>query len=212
MNHLAHCLLSFGEEDVLVGNFIGDYIKGNQWQSYAPGIQTGILLHRAIDGFTDRHPLTERSVIRLRPLAGRYAPPVVDILYDHLLSLYWLDYVPLSVFPGPDGLPVSLDVFSENTYRMLGRRKDDMPAPMQERLPRMLAGHFLHTYRTRQGMEWVMEWFSRRLPAHFKAGEVLNFFFDSIDNFSEDFHGFFPDLLQHAEQTLLQLKQAYKNE
>ncbi len=202
MNHLAHCLLSFGDEDVLVGNFIGDYIKGSRWQQYPAGIQKGILLHRVIDAFTDQHPMTGRSVERLRPFAGRYAPPVVDILYDHLLSLYWRQYVPPALFPAADGSGGTLEVFCEKTYDMLARRKADMPAPMQERLPRMLSGRFLHTYQSREGMAWVMDWFSRRLPAGFQPTVLLSFFFERLEDFSADFHGFFPDLLDRVNTEL----------
>jgi acyl carrier protein phosphodiesterase len=202
LNHLAHCLLSFGNEDVLIGNFIGDYIKGNRWQEYPPGMQRGLLLHRAIDAFTDAHPMTDRSVARLRRFAGRYTPPVVDILYDHLLSIHWDQHVPNTIFPTETGAPVSLDVFAENTYKMLQNRVGDMPPPMQERLPRMLAGRFLHTYTTKEGMTWVMDWFSRRLPADFDPKATLAFFFENISDFSEDFNTFFPDLLEHARQKI----------
>ena len=73
MNHLAHCFLSFGDEDVLLGNFIGDFVKGHDWQHYPELVQRGILLHRAIDSYTDNHPIADRSVARIRPYARRYS-------------------------------------------------------------------------------------------------------------------------------------------
>ncbi len=89
MNHLAHCFLSFGNEDLLVGNFSGDFVKGHAWENYPPPVQTGILLHRMIDAFTDTHDRVRANVARLRPYAGRYAGPVHDILADHLLARHW---------------------------------------------------------------------------------------------------------------------------
>ena len=53
MNYLAHIYLSGTDEKTLVGNFIGDFIKGNKYASYPVDIQNGILLHRKIDSFTD---------------------------------------------------------------------------------------------------------------------------------------------------------------
>ena len=94
MNHLAHCFLSFGDEDLLLGNFIGDFVKGRDWENYPRPVQRGILLHRAIDSYTDNHALTDRSVARIRTLARRYAPPFVDILYDHLLAIHWEKHSP----------------------------------------------------------------------------------------------------------------------
>ncbi|MCA0235316.1 MAG: ACP phosphodiesterase [Bacteroidetes bacterium] len=184
MNHLAHCFLSFADEDLLLGNFIGDFVKGNDWQQYPPAVQQGILLHRTIDSYTDSHPMTDRSVARIRPFAGRYSPPFTDILYDHLLALNWEKYT-----------DVSFDIFAAQTYRQLENRAAEMPPVLQERLPKMIAGQFLHGYTLREGLEWVLDRFSMRLAGHFDAKALGSFFFDEIDAFSEDFNAFFPDLL-----------------
>ncbi len=191
MNHLAHCFLSFGDEDLLLGNFIGDFVKGHDWQTYPEPVQRGILLHRSIDSYTDNHPLTDRSVNRIRPFAGRYAPPFVDILYDHLLALHWDKH---STEP--------FQAFAENTYAQLENRASEMPPILQERLPKMLAGQFLHGYTHRDGLEWVLQRFSQRLAGQFDAQALAKAFFLEIDAFSDDFNGFFPDLVAHARQFL----------
>lgn len=190
MNHLAHCFLSLDNEDVLVGNFIGDFVKGQDWKNYPEGVQKGILLHRTIDSFTDNHAMTDRSVARIRPFAGRYAPPFVDILYDHLLAIHWEKY---SREP--------FEVFAEKTYVRLEKRGDDMPEVLRERLPKMLAGKFLHGYTRRDGLDWVLGRFSLRLAGNFDAGALSNYFFEEIDQFSADFNAFFPDLLEKANST-----------
>lgn len=193
MNHLAHCFLSFGDEDILLGNFIGDFVKGHDWQNYPVPVQRGILLHRAIDSFTDNHPLTDQSVTRIRPYARRYAPPFVDILYDHLLAIHWDRY---SAEP--------FSAFAEKTYVQLQNRAAEMPPVLQERLPRMLAGQFLHGYTHREGLEWVLHRFSQRISGTFDAQALSDAFFAALEAFSDDFNGFFPDLIAHAQQTLLQ--------
>ena len=53
MNYLAHIYLSGGDPEVTVGNFMADAVKGKDYQNYSEGIQRGIILHRAIDTFTD---------------------------------------------------------------------------------------------------------------------------------------------------------------
>ncbi|MFN0036200.1 MAG: ACP phosphodiesterase [Saprospiraceae bacterium] len=188
MNHLAHCFLSFGDEDLLLGNFIGDFVKGNNWKNYPDGVQRGILLHRAIDSFTDYHLLTDRSVARIRPFAGRYSPPFVDILYDHLLAIHWEKHT-----------AEPFQVFAEKTYAQLERRAAEMPPILQERLPKMIAGQFLHGYTHREGLEWVLQRFSQRLSGHVDAQVLADAFFQEIDAFSEDFNGFFPELVAHAK-------------
>jgi acyl carrier protein phosphodiesterase len=194
MNHLAHCFLSFGNEDLLVGNFIGDYVKGSAWKNHPEGVQKGILLHRTIDSFTDNHPLARRSKERIRPFAHRYAGPMVDILYDHLLTIYWEKYA-----------AETFDFFAKKTYAQLGKRAAEMPIELQARLPQMLAGRFLHGYQSREGLEWVLGRFFLRLrsgtfPKSATSAPLANFFFDNIEAFSEDFKGFFPDLAKTARE------------
>ncbi len=183
MNHTAHCYLSFANADLLLGNFIGDYVKGKSWNQYPPGIQNGILLHRTIDSFTDNHPVTRQSVNRIRPFAGRYAPPVVDILYDHLLCREWDHFS-----------AVSFDEFAAWTYEKLDERQAEMPPGLQKNWPQMRAGRFLHGYQTREGLTWVLHQFARRLKRKIDPEALLTSFFEEIDLFTADFQSFFPDL------------------
>lgn len=189
MNHLAHCFLSHDNEDVLLGNFIGDFVKGHDWQNYPLAVQKGILLHRTIDSYTDNHPVTDRSVKRIRPYAGRYSPPFVDILYDHLLAIHWDKYS-----------AETFDDFAEKTYARLEKRATEMPGILQERLPKMIAGRFLHGYIHPEGLNWVLGKFSLRLAGNFDAAALSKHFFDEIDRFSEDFNAFFPDLVQKVNE------------
>lgn len=195
MNHLAHCFLSFGHEDLLVGNFIGDFVKGNAWKGFAPGVQHGILLHRTIDAYTDEHPAAKQSKERIRSLAGRYASAVTDILYDHILALHWNQYH-----------QESFEVFAEKTYQQLNHRSEEMPPVLRERLPRMLEGRFLHGYTHWEGLNWVLSQFSRRLVGGMDSAAVSAAFFGDIDCFSSDFNTFFPDLIKVAQNRITELR------
>ncbi len=73
MNYLAHLYLSGDSEEVLTGNFIGDAVKGKQYLNYKEDVQKGILLHRQIDSFTDKHPLVRMCSQYFRPNYGRYS-------------------------------------------------------------------------------------------------------------------------------------------
>lgn len=189
MNHLAHCFLSFGDEDLLLGNFIGDFVKGNDWKEYPDQVQKGILLHRAIDSFTDFHPVTDQSVKRLRQFAGRFTPPIVDILYDYLLSTNWNKYT-----------EEKFEDFALRTYTQLETRSGEMPVSLQERLPKMVAGKFLQGYSTLDGMTWVLSKFKLRLPIVFDHDATISFFKENLDDFNADFNAFFPELLAHARE------------
>jgi len=191
MNHTAHCLLSYPSERVLVGNFIGDYVKGRAWEEYPPDVQRGILLHRTIDSFTDNHAAVRAGVARIRPFAGRFSAPVVDILYDHLLCIHWDKYT---------NMP--FEVFADWAYQGLDEGFDLMPLPLQKRWPEMRAGRFLDGYRTRSGLEWVLNMFKRRLPAGLQLDPLLPFFFGEIEAFSADFDAFFPEMQAEAQRFL----------
>ena len=92
MNFLAHAHLSGKNNDVLLGNFVADAIKGNKLLKYRKEIQYGILLHRQIDSFTDKHELFMQSIDRVRKDFGKYSGIVIDIFYDHFLALNWKEY------------------------------------------------------------------------------------------------------------------------
>lgn len=189
MNHLAHCFLSFGDEDLLLGNFIGDYVKGNDWEAYPERVQKGILLHRTIDSFTDTHPVMRQSIARARPYAGKFAGPVTDILFDHLLVRFWNQYS-----------SEQLQHFVPRTYRQLEKVRKQMPAVLAERLPKMINADFLQGYQHREGLEFVFSRFAKRLPLPVDYVGLLDHFFEDLRSFDRDFQLFFPDLLEKSKE------------
>ena len=86
MNFLAHAVLSFENPELMVGNFIADFVKGNDYLQYQDPVKRGILLHRDIDQFTDQHPTVRLSKSRLYDAFGHYAGVIVDMYYDHFLA------------------------------------------------------------------------------------------------------------------------------
>jgi len=92
LNHLAHFALAGPESGLLVGGFLGDYIKGRLENRFTPEIERGIRLHRAIDQYTDSHPVVKSSYERFDPRFRRYAGIITDIAFDHLLAQNWSTY------------------------------------------------------------------------------------------------------------------------
>lgn len=83
MNFLAHLYLSGDDSEIMVGNFIGDFVKGrNLNERFEERIVKGIELHRSIDAFTDSHPVVTLSKNRLRDKYRHYSPVIVDMFYD----------------------------------------------------------------------------------------------------------------------------------
>ncbi len=96
MNFLAHTYLSGCNEEIIVGNFMGDYVKGRNYLLFPEQVKKGILIHRDIDTFTDMHPITRRNKQRVAEKYHKYAGIIIDIFYDHFLAALW-DRLP--IFP-----------------------------------------------------------------------------------------------------------------
>ncbi|MBW8685856.1 acyl carrier protein phosphodiesterase [Chitinophaga rhizophila] len=141
MNYLAHAYLSFNDQSLTVGNMIADYVKGKHWQEYAPGIQQGIQLHRAIDSFTDTHPVTLAARDYFQPSCGRYSAVFIDIVYDHFLA------TDTTIFTDQ-----TLATFSQQTYATIARHHGILPPVFQQVFHYMRQHDWLYNYRLMDGI------------------------------------------------------------
>ncbi len=101
MNYLAHLYLSADSSETLVGGLLGDFVKGPLATGrYPPEVLAAIDLHRRIDGFVDRHPVTMRGRARFAPRFRRYAGILLDLFHDHFLARDWAEHAdePLARF------------------------------------------------------------------------------------------------------------------
>lgn len=191
MNYLAHAYLSFGESDILIGNMIADFVKGNQLFSYPPEVQRGIRMHRAIDQFTDQHQASRRAATFFYPSYGRYSVVFVDVAYDHFLA-----NDPL-IFPG-----VSLFDFSQQTYLQLSEKRELFPAIFNQIFPHMRAGNWLYGYRTKEGISKAFGGIIHRakyLSDPEPAMTCLNAYYLE---FQACYAEFFPQLIAYCRQSL----------
>lgn len=145
MNYLAHLYLSYHDVGLLAGNFIADSVKGNPAGRYPEKIVEGIIMHRLIDDFTDKHAATKEAVEIFRPRVGRYAPVLLDIVYDHLLADNWTDIADIAM---PD--------FTESVHIKLGLNYTLYPERMQQFYNNMVKYNFLPDYGTLEGVEQTL--------------------------------------------------------
>ncbi|VAW70149.1 Acyl carrier protein phosphodiesterase [hydrothermal vent metagenome] len=89
MNYLAHLFLSEKSQDALLGNLMGDFIKGNTFEGLTKDAIHGIKLHRGVDKYTDSHSDVAQSKKRISPERRRYAGILIDVFYDHFLVKHW---------------------------------------------------------------------------------------------------------------------------
>lgn len=194
MNFLAHIYLSGDDEDIIIGNFIADGIKGKRYQKFPPAIAKGILLHRAIDTFTDSHPIVHQSTARLHKNYGHYSGVIVDILYDHFLAKNWSTY---SVVP--------LDEFVENFYKLLRKNFTILPARIQRMMPYMIADNWLLSYATVEGIGKILTQMNVRTKGVSKMNLAVEELVTYYDDFEKEFTLFFEELRAHSVQKLSEL-------
>lgn len=196
MNYLAHAYLSFHHREILVGNMISDFVKGNKKFLYSPGIQKGIALHRGIDAFTDKHAATKQAKLLLKPAAGPYAPAFADVVYDHFLA------TDETIFP-----PGELEVFAIYTYNILFTCREQLPERFQYMLPYMQRDNWLLNYRTHYGVQKSFDGLARRAKYFDDSNPVFELFLQRYDELKKCYYIFFPEVKQYAEKECKRLLQ-----
>jgi acyl carrier protein phosphodiesterase len=192
MNFLAHIYLSGENVNVMIGNFIGDFVKGrNLSEQFEPEIVKGIEIHRAIDAFTDTHPIVRISKKRLQPKYRHYAPVIVDVFYDHFLAKNWDEYHPELL---PD--------FAERTYKTIESFSSILPNDVLYMLPYMIKGNWLVNYSRLEGIQRALTGMSRRTTHVSHMDESVNDLREHSSLFEKEFREFFPELKKHVDALL----------
>ncbi|MDO3693721.1 ACP phosphodiesterase [Wenyingzhuangia sp. chi5] len=183
MNFLAHLYLANTDKEIIIGNFIADTIKGNKFHHFSDKIQFGIKMHRAIDVFTDEHPIFRQSKRRLDDKYRLYKGVIIDIIYDHFLAKNWQQY---SATP--------LDVFSQEIYALLFDYFDVLPDRAKHLLPYMSKQNWLYNYRTIHGITSILHDMNVRTKGLSKMNEAVIDLQENYTIFEEDFTAFFKEL------------------
>ena len=191
MNFLAHIYLSGNDKMITIGNFIADGIRGKKYKDYPQDIQTGILLHRQIDTFTDAHPTVRKSTKRLHKNYGHYSGVIVDILYDHYLAKNWSKYS-----------DVPLSKYVDDFYDTLEDNFEILPSRIQKMIPHLLADNWLLSYASIEGITKVLEGMNRRTKNRSKMNLAVNELEEFYSEFETEFTSFFDELITFTKQTL----------
>ncbi|MDN5214300.1 acyl carrier protein phosphodiesterase [Fulvivirgaceae bacterium BMA12] len=187
MNFLAHIYLSGEMDDLMVGNFIGDFVKGKKFENYSQQMVNGIKLHREIDWFTDNHQTVEKSKDRLWKKYRHYAGVIIDMFYDHFLAKDWAVYS-----------RETLDDFTQKAYNVLLKKKAVLPQKAQHMLPYMIKNNWLLAYQHVEGIEKALQGMAKRTTFESnmeKAGDDLR---EDYELFGQEFHEFFPEIIDHT--------------
>lgn len=183
MNYLAHCFLSGTDEELLVGNFIADSVRGSQLHVFPEKIARGIRLHRLIDNYTDAHPVVQQSKERLRPNYRKYAGVIADVYYDHFLAINFDQYSGLG-----------LAAYTNLVYTAIQRYQAILPAPVNYFLPYMISQNWLLNYANLEGIRRSLTGLSRRTTFVSNMETAADELQLNYHLYLLEFNQFFPDL------------------
>ncbi|WP_243373187.1 ACP phosphodiesterase [Geotalea sp. SG265] len=190
MNFLAHLALSGENPDILVGNLMGDFVKGRLGGCYPAEVRLGLQLHRKIDRFAEDNRHFIRSRYRLDRRFGLFRGALVDLFYDHFLARNWRLYHAEPLVP-----------FIRHCHGIVETYRQILPEPLAQRLPELF-GNWLPSYAEVEGIDGVL----KRMSARFSRPNPLAGGADELERhypvLEDDFLLFYPELQHHVADLL----------
>ncbi len=194
MNFLAHIYLSGELDELMVGNFMGDFVKGKNFSAFSDKVVHGIKLHREIDWYTDNHDIVDKSKERLWANYRHYSSVIIDMFYDHFLAKNWPKYC-----------DESLEVYTKKAFDVLKTNFEILPAKAQYMLPFMVDNNWLLAYRKVDGLKRALSGMSKRTKFESNLEKSIHELELHYDEFDDEFQLFFPQIIAHVKDFKLNL-------
>lgn len=187
MNHLAHLALADGTPDSIVGNLLGDFVKGDPDGRYPRAVVRGIRLHRAVDRFTDEHPAVRRALARFPRAHRRFAGIALDMAFDHFLAARWQREDPRG-----------FEAVRHHAYAVLTAREATLPERFRRILPSLRDDDWLGSYARFQGIAHALERMAGRLSRPNPLPALADDIAHHYDALRADFGAFWPEARSFA--------------
>lgn len=181
MNYFAHIFLSYDYPSLMMGNLIADWMTSQMVRSLNADLQRGIEMHRFIDSYTDTHTGLKENTRLLHPYFRKYAPVVLDVYYDYLLSKNWQQFS-----------EIPIDTFRKNCYQLLETQIANLNSPFKERVTGIIENQLFESYSDMSGVLRSIHFLSKRMsrPEIVQDPKQVLLSYESIleQNFIEFFH------------------------
>ncbi len=191
MNFLAHLHIAEQSDSSLLGNLLGDFVKGDPDKQFSQLVVNGIRLHRWVDSYTDRHPLMSESKALFPDSTRRFSPIALDMLWDHFLAKHWQEF---------HSLP--LKDFVDNAQKQIQHNHTleiDLPERYLMVTEKMWQGRWLESYCKLDNIEFALQRMSQRSIRMKPLAECYQSFVEHYPVFSEVFFELYPDVLDKAK-------------
>jgi acyl carrier protein phosphodiesterase len=195
MNWLAHLHLSGSDPATQVGNVLPDMLGLAEVKALPKCFQHGVALHRAIDEFTDGHPVFRRTVSRFASPLRRFGGVLSDVFYDHFLAANWCLYSDQALEPFIARFYGSFDSFTEV-----------LPESAVCRLLAMRDANWLCSYRNLAGIDLTLQRIEMRFSRPIALRNAMLVLESDYDGFARDFREFYPALQTYVREQRRKLR------
>ncbi len=192
MNYLAHLLLSESSPEARIGSLLADFTNISNKvldQHFTPEISKAVIIHREIDQYTDSHEDVSSAIRFFFPKYRHYSRIVIDILFDHFLSVHWNDFC-----------SQNLDSFVECMYRILRNLPDGMPQKFITFVSRLIEYDLLRAYLTLDDLREVFSRVDKRFRYPVGLQSAVEECYQNYNQLDELFLKFFPKLVRFSDK------------
>ncbi|MBA5764405.1 DUF479 domain-containing protein [Vibrio sp. 404] len=190
MNFLAHLHIAQSCQSSMLGNLLGDFVKGDPMRQFPVEVAQGIRLHRFVDSYTDSHAVIRRAKTNFSSKQRRFAGIALDVMWDHYLAVNWTNYH-----------SSELDEFCLQAELMV-RQEQTMPVPERFQLvtTRMWQGRWLESYQHLDNIEFALMRMSERSSRMAPLAECFTSLEQHYAEFELLFNEFYPQLLSVSRE------------
>ncbi|GLS90614.1 ACP phosphodiesterase [Psychromonas marina] len=191
MNYLAHLHIAEHTQTSFLGNFLGDFVKGNPDGQFNHNVVKGIRLHRFVDSYTDSHRLIKSVKPLFDKALRRFSPIALDMFWDHCLAKHWLDFY---------GKPLA--EFSAQAQVVIANEKSELVDPLPQQFEKVSQlvwqGDWFEHYRDIQNIDFALQRIASRRPRMAPLAGTFVTLSQHYEQLSDTFFELYPDLLLAA--------------
>jgi acyl carrier protein phosphodiesterase len=191
VNWLAHVFLSEPSVEFQLGNLLADVVRGPQRNALSADFVRGTVCHKAIDAFTDAHPIVKRSRARISSEQRRFSGVLIDVFYDYFLARDWKRYS-----------TIALDAYTAAFYASAEPHLIELPPDARTMLERIIRHDLLGSYAQVEGVQGALRRISSYLTSRwgrqFTLEQGVRDLLAHEAELADDFHEFFPWLQAHV--------------
>lgn len=189
MNYLAHLHIADHCQSNLLGNLLGDFVKGAPERHYPLTVAQGVRLHRFVDSYTDHHDEVTAIKALFPNGTRRYAPIALDMFWDHCLAAQFNHYH-----------DQSLSSFCRAAHQ---RVMQDMGIALPPRFVHthsaMEQGRWLESYQRLDNIGFALERMSHRSPRMAPLVDCFAYLDRHYSLLNEVFTRFYPQVLNASK-------------